>query len=319
MSFTLGLMTMKRLFVFLLVQFLLFSLSLSSCVQENVSGKIQIVTTLFPQYDFARQIAGDKADVTMLITPGVESHSFDPSPADIIKVNLSQLFIYTGEYMEAWAKRIIDGLDNKDVVVLNVTDGITLELTEDEETGEDGHDESDHLYDPHVWTDPNNAMIMAENITNALCSIDPYNAEYYKANASAYILELKDLDTAFQEVVEGGNRRQVIFGGRNPFYYFLTRYGLSYMSAYDSCSTETEPSVKIVAKLMDEIKEKELPVIFYEELREPKVAKSISDETGIKMLLFHSCHNVSKAEMNDGATYLSLMKQNLRNLEEALN
>ncbi len=292
---------------------------------NNEEIKIKVVTTLFPQYDFTRQIAGDKAAVIMLVPPGVESHSYEPSPADIIKINSSSMFVYTGEFMESWAKRIIDGLDNKNVVILDVSQGVKLDPIGEDHEGEtteehNAHaDEEVHEFNPHIWTDPNNAMIMVDNITKTLCQIDAENADYYTKNADEYKKQLKKLDGEFKDIVANGERKEVIFGSRNPFSYFLKRYGLDYLSAYDSCSTESEPSVKIVARLSDEIKEKKLPVIFYEELREPKVAKSISDETGAKILLFHSCHNVSKEDFNSGVTYISLMEQNAKNLKEALN
>ncbi len=286
--------------------------------------KITIVTTLFPQYDFVRRIAGDKASVTMLLPPGTESHSFEPTPADIIKINNARLFIYTGAYMEPWAASIIEGIASDKVTVLDCSKNVSLVKTEDIEREHGDHDESeaaeehDHEYDPHFWTDPTLAQVMVDNISEALCQIDAVNAEYYKANAAAYKGELDKLDTTFKEIVAGGARKDMIFGGRFAFYYFTERYGLSYEAAYDSCSTEAEPSARKVAELINEIKEKKMPVIFYEELVDPKVAKSISEQTGAKILLMHSCHNLSKSDFEGGATYLSLMKQNAENLREGL-
>ncbi len=303
---------------------------LSACTGQQAkgddspeTGKIKVVATLFPQYDFTRHIAGDKAEVTLLLPPGVESHAYEPTPADIIKINTSQLFIYTGENMEVWAHRIIEGLDNQAVAVVDVSQGIKLGApTPHEDEGDlDHEDEQGHTdaYDPHIWTDPNNAVVMVDHIAEALCQQDPENAQYYQENAAAYKEKLVLLDKDMRQVVESGVRREVIFAGRNPFYYLLTQYGLGYQSAFDSCSTETEPSVKIVARLTDIIQQENIPVIFYEELSEPKVAQSIANETGAKMLLLHSCHNVSKQEWDRGETYLSLMGQNLANLREALN
>lgn len=288
-------------------------------------GKISIVTTLFPQYDFARQIAGDKANVVMLLPAGVESHSYEPTPEDIIRINSSDLFIYTGQYMEPWAQRIIDGISNKAVVVLDASENITLDKVEEhehehaaEQENDSEHEEHVHEFDPHIWTDPNNAIIMVDNIVSSLCKVDSANEEYYKKNAADYIAKLGELDKEFKEIVKNGSRKEIIFGGRFAFYYFTKQYGLDYEAAYDSCSTETEPSIKVVAELIDEIKEEKFPVIYYEELTTPKVAKSISDETGAKMLLLHSCHNVSKDEFQNGVTYLSLMEQNAENLKEGL-
>lgn len=285
------------------------------------SNKITVVATLFPQYDFAREIVGDKGEVVMLMDQGVESHTYEPNPADIIKINKSDLFIYTGEYMEPWAKTIIDSIDNADLKVLDVSKNINLDKSED------GHDEEEHshgeehshIYDPHIWTSPINAKIMVDNILESLCATDPDNAEYYKENANNYKLELDKLDKEFRTIVENGIRKKIIFGDRFAMHYFAREYGLDYEAAFDSCSEDSEPSVKKVAELTNEIKEENIPVVYYGELSSTKVAKTISDETGAKMLLLHSCHNVSKADFQRGVTYISLMKQNAENLKVGVN
>lgn len=325
-------MKKSRIWIFTLTILLLFLTGCSSekdvtAAKETKSDKIQIVATLFPQYDFARQIAGDKAEVTLLLPPGVESHSYEPTPSDIIKINDSDLFLYTGENMEAWAQKIIDSMPDEDSqsLVLDVSEGINLARTEDieeehhqeEETAENA--EHDHLYDPHIWTDPLNAKIMVSNIEEALCMIDPDNADYYMENAAKYSGELDALDAEFKSIVDNGKRREIIFGSRFALYYFAERYGLDYEAAFDSCSSETEPSAKTVAQLIEVIKKEKIPVIYYAEIEEPKVARSISEETGTKMLMFHSCHNITKEELKSGATYLSLMKQNAENLKKGLN
>ncbi|HML36350.1 MAG TPA: metal ABC transporter substrate-binding protein [Bacillota bacterium] len=271
---------------------------------DAASGKLKIVATLFPQYDFARQIAGDKAEVTLLLPPGMESHSYEPTPSDIIEINGSDLFIYTGKHMEAWAQKIIDSMkDNgSHSFVLDASQGIELVNG-----------------DPHIWTDPLAAKQMAANILDALCSADPSNAGYYKENAADYSKKLDDLDAKFKSIVSSGKRNEIIFGSRFALYYFVTRYGLEYESAFDSCSEETEPSAKAVVGLIQKVKSDKIPVVYYAEIEDPKVARSISAETGAKLLLFHSCHNVTKEEFENGATYLSLMEQNAENLKEGLN
>lgn len=292
------------------------------------SGKISIVATLFPQYDFARQIAGDKAEVTLLLPPGVESHSYEPAPSDIIKINKSDLFIYTGKYMEAWSQKIIDSMKDSGSksFVLDVSQGVDLVKTKDTEEEqhqagiyaeepESGHD---HLYDPHIWTDPLIVKKMVANISGALCRIDPANAKYYKQNAANYDKELDALDAEFRDIVSNGKRDEIIFGSRFALYYFVKQYGLRYEAAFDSCSPETEPSARTVAGLIEKIKEDKIPVVYYAEIEDPKVARSISAETGAKLLLFHSCHNITKEELEKGTTYLSLMKQNAKNLKEGL-
>lgn len=315
--------------LFLVVTFSGCSLQKSDSQKQNEdksNNKITIITTLFPQYDFTKQIVGDKAEVKLLIPAGVESHSYEPTPTDIININKANLFIYTGKYMEPWAQKIIDGLDNSKIKILDVSRNINLVKTEDieehhhndEESEELETHEHDHEYDPHVWTDPILAKTMVDNIITELCYIDSENANYYKERGSIYKSQLDELNEEFKSIVANSSRKEIIFGGRFAFYYFTQRYGLEYESAYDSCSTETEPSVTQVAQLIKEIKEEKFPVIYHEELIDPKVARSISEETGAKMLLLHSCHNVSKEDFNKGVTYLSLMKQNAENLREGI-
>lgn len=289
----------------------------TNTMANNTGKKIKIVATLFPQYDFARQIAGDKAEVTLLLPPGTESHTYEPTPADIVKINQSDLFIYTGQYMEAWAKSILDGLEGN-ASVLDVSQNIQLEEADEEheQTNQEGVHE--HVLDPHIWTNPMMAKVMVENICNRLCELDPQNAGYYSENAQRYKDQLNQLDIELMSIVKNGKRNEIVFGGKFALHYFTQRYGLEYVAAYDSCSDETEPSAKAVSRIIDEIRQNDIPVIYYQELTDPKVAQSISDETGAKMLLLHSCHNVSKDDFNNGVTYLSLMQQNAQNLKEGL-
>lgn len=321
---------LKRLFSLLICS--VFTLTLfTACGSETATApedkedeKITITATLFPQYDFAKQIAGEKAEVTMLLPRGVESHSFEPTPNDIINITNSDVFIYTGEYMEPWAKKIVDGVDVSTVNVVDASENIMLDTPEeahDHEAEEAEHEHEGHHHgkDPHIWTSPVNAITMCENITKALVESDPENADYYKQNSQEYIKKLTKLDSDIREVVKTGSRDEIILGGRNPFHYFLEEYGLNCMAAYDSCSSETEPSVKVIADIIKEIEEKEIPVVYYQELVKPTVAESLSEETGAKMLLMHSCHNVSKEEFENGVSYLSIMQKNLENLKVGLN
>ncbi len=308
---------------------LLISLVITGCAErtnryQNLdSEKITIIATLFPQYDFAREIAKDYANVILLLPPGMESHSFDPSPADIIAIGNADVFLYTGAYMEAWAEDIISGIHTEKVHVKDVSEHITLvkeEEIEQEHEAEHGHvyQEHEHEYDPHIWTNPVYAMTMVENIREVLIEADPEHKEEYEKNADVYLKKLQELDSTFREIVGNGKRTEIFFGGRFAMYYFAREYGLSYEAAYDSCSSETEPSAKAVAHIVDEMREKQIPVIFYEELVNPKIAKTISQETESEMLLLHSCHNVTKDELEEGVSYLQLMWKNVENLKKAL-
>lgn len=306
----------------------------SKVAEGDNAPKIKVVTTLFPQYDFTNQVGKDAVEVKMLLKPGVESHTYEPTPSDIIEINKADLFLYTGDEMEPWVSKILDSLDN-DVMIVDLSKNITLDKVEDhdheDEESDDDHlheDESEeaeheddhvHSYDPHIWTNPLNAKVMVEDIKTALCEVDKTNAMSYETNATKYLASLDQLDKDIRDMVKEAKRDEVVFGGRFAFHYFFEEYGLDYVSAYDSCSSETEPSAKVIATIIDKVKEDKIPVIFYEELANPKVAESIASATGAKTLLLHSCHNVSTDDYKNGATYLSLMYQNLENLKEALN
>lgn len=327
---------MKKIISAVITAAMLLTTAAGCAPAENIeeNERLEVVTTLFPQYDFTRQIAGDKAEITLLLPSGMESHSYEPTPSDRIKAGRCDLFIYTGEYMEPWAGGIVSDISENGVSVLDVSQGITLGKTEDEhhhdeehegeeeheehETEEE-HDEHVHEVDPHIWTDPNNAIIMVDSILAELVALDPENAAYYNANAESYKAELSELDNELRGIAEGGKRRKLYFGGRFAFYYLTERYGLEYEAAYDSCSTEAEPTARRIAEISDDIKEDGIPVIYYEELTDPKIARSLSDELGIKMLMLHSCHNLSQEDYNNGETYISLMKRNAENIREGLN
>lgn len=278
------------------------------------TGKLNVIATIFPQYDFARQIGGDKVNVKMLLPAGTESHTFDPKPSDIVAVQGAEVFLYTGNEMEPWAQNIVNSLDPKKVKVVNLSQGIPLVA----ETHSEGGTEHEHESDPHIWLDPTLAMKMVDATAAAFGEKDPDNKAYYTQNAENYKAKLGALDQDFQTAVAQGQRKQLAFGGKFAYIYFIRRYGLEYASAFDSCSTQSEPSVKKIGDVISYIKENGIPVVFYEELATPKVATSIAGETGTKTLLFSTVHNVTKDEFQQGVTYLDVMRQNLKNLKTAL-
>lgn len=305
---------------------LLMCFSLTVCLmaceekKENTEG-LTIVATLFPQYDFAREIVGELGEVTLLLDPGMESHSFDPSTADMVTINQADIFLYTGPALETWVAQMTDSFQ-KDLQVVDLSEGILEELERKgngEESSKEHQQVHHHAVDPHIWTSPEYAMKMVETICQAVCKADPAHKEIYEANAKAYREKLEELDQTFEKIVNSGVRKEIVHGGRFALYHFAKRYGLEWEAAYDSCTAQTEPSAKKIAQLTAEIREKKIPVIFYEELMEPKVAKSISEATGVEMLLLHSCHNVSAQDFERGVTYLQLMEENAKNLRVALN
>jgi len=293
-----------------------------------MNGAVNVVTTIFPPFDFVRAVAGDKVNLKMLLPPGAESHSFEPTPQDIIAIHNSRIFIYVGGESDEWVNRILESVDTSRIKIVSLMD--CVEVVEEEVVegmqeepsalADESLSEEDEVeYDEHVWTSPRNAALIVEKITNALCEVDSDNADFYRRNAAAYLKELDALDTAFADVVRNGKRKTLVFGDRFPFRYFADAYGLSYFAAFPGCSTETEASAATVAFLINKIRAERIPVIFHIELSNEKMADTIAEETGAKKLLLHSVHNVSKKDLDSGKTYLDFMGANVEALRRALN
>lgn len=225
--------------------------------------------------------------------------------------------------MESWAHELLEGLDNDRVAVCETAAGIELTMTGPSHDSDHDHHSHNHghsyVYDPHVWTSPVNAMTMVETIRDAIIAVDPGHADAYMANAQAYLAELEILDASIRDTVSKSKRDKMVFAGRFALHYFVTEYGLDYLAAYDSCSSETEPSAAAVKEIVDTVKQERIPVVYCEELVDQRTASAIASEAGADVLVFHSCHNVSKEAFDAGETYLTLMKQNLVNLEKGLN
>lgn len=284
--------------------------------ENGSSHKITVIATLFPQYDFARQLAGDKADIKLLLPPGMESHSYEPTPGDIITIQTSDIFLYTGDDMEPWVSGIVENLGQTPLVA-NLSDGIELEKEADEEHHHEAN-EHEHIYNPHIWTSPVLAIQMVKNVEQALVTADPDNADYYQENSKIYQEKLQKLDQEFSEIVSNAKHTTIYIGSRFSLYYFMKEYGLSYVAAYDSCEEEAEPSIKRVVSMIKAMRKDNISAVYYEELTEPYIASTIAESAGSDMLLFHSCHNVSRDDLNAGVTYLSLMEQNATNLRKGL-
>ncbi|MCL1852700.1 MAG: metal ABC transporter substrate-binding protein [Peptococcaceae bacterium] len=264
---------------------------------------ITIVTTLFPQYDFARAVAGDKANVVLLLPPGVESHEYEPAPADIKRLREADVFVYTSDQMEPWARSLARSSGSRSVVVdasTHIMGGMAGEFV-----------------DPHIWTNPLYAKTMVDNIAAGLCEADPMNTDFYRERADEYKFQLDQLDEELRQIVDAGSRRTLVLGGRNAFVNLAGHYGLTIYAAYDSCAEETEPHPQNIARIIEMVKAENLPVIYYEELVDARVARTIGETTGKPLLMLHSCHNVSRDELAD-ASFLSLMRQNAANIAKGL-
>lgn len=271
--------------------------------------KIEIVTTLFPTYDFAKQIGKDKARVSLLLPPGIEPHSFELKPADIIRINHADVFIYTGKYMEPWVNDIIKGISNKGLVVVDASNGI--EILKEEGRHHGGND-------PHIWLDLGNAQVMVSTIAKAMSQKDAGDEDFYLKNAQEYNAKLAGLDRRFKDTFSSCKRKTIISGGHFTFGYFVRRYGLQYVSAYESFSPNAEPGPKAIAELIKKLKTSGMKYVYYEELLDPKVPRIISQETGAKIELLHAAHNISKDELKRGVTFLEIMEENLKRLKAGL-
>lgn len=234
-------------------------------VLEDNEERLSVVTTLYPVYDFTKEIAGENANVSMLLSPGVEIHDYEPTPQDIIKIQEADLFLYLGNDLEPWVETVISGIDNKESLI-NVSNNIDIIKLADH-----GEEHSEHgEYDTHIWLDPTKSISIVRNITDQLCYKDPKNSENYKKRANEYIRKLEELDAEFEMVINNSNKREIAFGGPFSYLYFIKRYDLDYISAYDSCGENSEPSVDKIFAVIEEIRKNRLPVIFYKELSSRK-------------------------------------------------
>ena len=308
-------------------------LLLSACgqsVEEDTNpDQLTVVATVFPAYDFARAVGGDLADVQLLLPPGTESHSYEPTPADILAVQDCDLFIYLGGESDTWVETILESVELRGQT-LRMVDCVPLleeETVEGMESYEEGHDH-DHDeapglgevvgYDEHVWTSPKNAALITRAVGDKLAELDPANADTYAANSADYAAQIEDLDREFADFFAVVEDRTMVFGDRFPLRYFAEEFNIDYYAAFPGCSTQTEPSAATIAFLTDKVREEHIPTVWYIEFSNHLVADSIAESAGVKTAMFHTCHNVSADDLAAGATYVSLMEQNLETLRENL-
>ena len=304
-------------------------------------ARISVVTTIFPPYDFVREIAGDRVELKMLLKPGEESHSYEPTPQDIIAIQESDVFIYTGGENDVWVEDILSSMPEGGRLTLRMIDCVdTVEeehvegMKESPGHDHDDHEEDDadpyggeaegdthsvHEIDEHVWTSPVNAALIVDRIKEVLIQADPSGEEVYEKNAAAYEEELAELDQEFRDVADHARRNLLIFGDRFPFRYFADEYGLEYYAAFPGCAGDTEPSAATMAFLIDKVKEEKVPAVLKMELSNDDIANAIAEATGTEVKVFYSCHNLSAEDFESGETYLSMMQKNVETLKEVLN
>ena len=301
----------NRLTLLFVLIFIVFSLT--ACVKRSQEPvrikKLKVVTTIFPLYDMAKSIGNDKAEVYLLLPPGMEAHSFEPTPSDIVKINESDIFVFTGEVMEPWAGDVIRGAVNRKLLVVDAGRGTRIIR------GVSGV--ADGAPDPHIWLDFDNARIMAGNILNAYQLKDSADREFYENKGDDYRSKLADLDTLYKTTLATCRNRIIVYGGHYAFGYLASRYGLKYLAA-QGVSPDAEPTANDLARLVEQIKKNKIRYIFFEELTSPKIAETIAGETDAKMLLLNAAHNLSRDQLDQGITFFDILKKDLDNLRVGL-
>jgi zinc transport system substrate-binding protein len=313
-----------RILIILVVTTML-ALAMAGCSrrEQAASTKLQVITTLFPTYDFARSIGGQKAEVTMLLPPGMEPHSFEPKPNDIIRISQAGLFIYTNRYMEPWAETILKGIDRQRLQVVDAGQGVSY-MTASAEVGHEheGHgsraaDDHAAVMDPHIWLDFGNAALMVDTILSGLVVADPANEGYYRAQAAELKGSLTALDQRYRDGLSSCGTRQFLHGGHYTFGYLARRYGLEYRSL-SGLSSESEPSAARMAAMVRQIRLSGGRYLFAEELLSPRLTETLAAEAGVAVLKLHGAHNLGKDDVQSGVGFIGLMEQNLVNLQKGL-
>ena len=330
---------MKRILTLFLTLALILSLAACAAPGEKADdGKIQIVATLFPYYDFARAIAGGRADVTLLLSPGREAHSFEPTPLDAVTISEADVFLYNGGEGEYWVEEMLDAAGEHIAVkarMMDHVDALGEEFSEgmqgadahdhdhdhgdhDHESGE-AHDSDEIEYDEHIWTSPKNAAILCRAVCDAICKADPANEDFYRANCDDYCAQIEALDARFADLCESAPRKLLIFADRFPMLYFCREFGLDYRAAFHGCSGDTEPSLATIKFLIDKVENENIPVVYTIDFGTKKVAAVVSECTGAAIETIYSMQTVSRADFDAGETYLTLMERNFDALRKGLN
>ena len=281
------------------------------------SGRLHVVASLYPLYDFARAVGSGNADISLLLPPGVEPHSFEPRPADMLMLNRADIFIYTNRYMEPWVEALLKGADSTRFRTVDASRGVVFERTERKRP------DAGRLYgtppdpgegvDPHIWLDFGNAKMMVDTIRDAFIARDPAHAEAYRSNAEQYRSKLDALDAKYRNALAGCRKKTMVDGGHATFGYLARRYGIAYVAAY-GLSPDAEPTARDLARISNLLRREGLKYLFYEELLTPRIAETIARETEASLLRLHGAHNISREEMIAGTTFLDLMEKNLDQL-----
>ncbi|MBQ8678132.1 MAG: zinc ABC transporter substrate-binding protein [Treponema sp.] len=336
---------MKKIFAFAGI---LLALGMGSAFAKKASdeNKVKVVTTIFPEYDWARQIIGEKAaevELTLLLNNGVDLHSYQPSVKDIAKIQEADIFVYVGGESDEWVEDVLKNVKSPNQKVINLLEVLgdrvkAEEIVEgmehehhhghdhdDDEHDHDDHDEHHHEHeeelDEHVWLSLKNAQILTAAICDALCQADSKNAEVYKKNLASYNAKLSDLDSKYEAAVKAASKNTLLFGDRFPFRYLVDDYGLKYYAAFSGCSAESEASFKTIVFLSEKVNELDLQRVCQIETGNGKIAKTVisnSKNRKAKVLVFDSLQSTTAKQIKKGATYHGAMEKNLEVLKEAL-
>lgn len=305
----------------------------SQTTKTEESKTISIVTTIFPEYDWVRQIVGDNdnVEITLLLDNGVDLHNYQPTADDIMKVSQCDVFVYVGGESDEWVNDALDEAVNPNMQVVDLLDALgdtvkeeeVVEGMQGEEEEEDEEGEEEEVeYDEHVWLSLKNAQVLVDAIEKAIETVDADNAATYQANAEAYKEQLAELDGKYEAMVSSASQKTVLFGDRFPFRYLVDDYGLQYYAAFVGCSAETEASFKTITFLSKKVDELGLKNVFTIENSDQKIAKTIIENTSAKdanILTLDSLQSTTSEQIASGATYLGAMEDNLKVLEQGLN
>ncbi len=286
-------------------------LSACNASSEVNSDKLSIVTTIFPYYEFAREIAGDKAEVIQLISPGSEIHDFEPSPRDILRIRDADIFIYNGGESDKWVENVLKTIDS-DVKVICMFDYADLLYEEDIR-----HNKGDE-FDEHIWTSISNDLKLVSAISEEIIKLDKSNENIYKLNTENYSDKLRNLDNNFKKVVNNSAHKPMVVADRFPLLYFVKEYGIKFESAFPGCTSETQPSIKTVTKLINYVRDNSVPVVFHIDNSSENLARTICEDSDAQIKTFYSMHNITEEQYDDGVTFISLSELNLLSLKEAL-
>lgn len=297
---------MKKILLLLLC----LAVFLSGCSAANVKddGRLRVVTTIFPIYDFVRAVGGDKVDLKLLIDPGTEVHTFDPAPSDVMSIYNCDCFFYIGGESDAWVDAVLADI--------NVLPQALIDCVEPMQTHHKEHEHNHEHNDEHIWTSPFNARLMVKKIAEILSDADPKNTEIYSENADLYCDKIESVEREIQEIVRAAEDPFLLIADRNPYSYFADAFDIEYEAAFGGCSTSSDISLKTMKKLIETVENRQLKCAFYTEMSSKNIATALAEETGIKLYQLNSAHNVTKAEFENGITYVELMRQNAISLKK---